>query len=798
MRHFDKRITTLKLIHKIENLKRFYLRCRYIYLLDKKDSIREDTSRIWAFVLKTLWVAIVVGTLATIIYHIDCSECSEKSIQYYIEVLIGIAAIETLFIGLYYAGMSSVASSAYANVPHRIKSLLIDDGFSRVFMGIASYASVFSYVFIALHLFAGFTSSYALCLSLLGCILVISNFIYLGKRLFHLLDPKIWTSVINRQLFNNWKSVSTLFIKDPSLELVKSCHSKAENWIQCYESLGDLLIDETRNSQGDVLSLCGNILAVLTEYQKAKRTFPTTCPWYEKRYVYNSITQLDFDCSNLFVNLKTQRPGETVDLFWFETRLEKILLKGFRQLAKNKSRTGYLWIVAIALDYVTSLAENGDVKRAQVFIDELWNSRPEAFEERKYAVSFVENIFRLEINLMLVLSKEDDYNKLTSKINSLDLNDKKGIYGGKFNLSQISVLEHILSQVNLEKGIQKKIITPKWYVVDYLAQHDALKFDEILSLVSIENVKRFEKRVNDFVNDAFVKSVVLKCIEEYWERFNFLQEKNGETLALLKTNVKNPFPLFERKKWTNFLEHLKKHKKFIADQEASILPKISIESRDESFPDYMGTLRYDLGDQCFKAALKNDFLDLEKWFTIYLTATFEQAAMANSGTEQKTIFDSAIIISSGLIICSEFYGADKRAFIEREWQKILGVWLEHKGASLFFNNILSLPLNTNTSYLQKFNQLVESLLQSVEYETANDDKSFIGREKIIAKHSSPIIRVLVKEMKSSRFHEFKDYCLTFISSSLMDFDALQDLNFDHRCRFLKQAFDEENYGCAKR
>ena len=331
-----------------------------------------------------------------------------------------------------------------------------------------------------------------------------------------------------------------------------------------------------------------------------------------------------------------------------------------------------------------------------------------------------------------------------------------------------------------------------------MAQHEALKFDDFLSLASIENVKRFEKRVNDFTNDAFVKSVVLKCIEEYWEWFNFLQVKNENTLASLKTNIKNPFPLFEQKQWTNFLKNLEEHKKNIANQEASILPTISIESRDESFPDYMGTLRYDLGDQCLKAASKNDFLDLEKWFTIYLTATFEQAAMANSGIEQKTIFDSAIIISSGLIICSEFYGADKRAFIEQEWQKILGVWLEHKGASLFFGNILSLPLNTNTSYLQKFNQLVEGLLQTVEYETANDDKSFIWREKIIAKHSSPIIRVLVKEMKSSRFHEFNDYCLIFISSSLMNFDALQGVNFDYRCKYLKQAFDEENYGCAKR
>ena len=799
MRHYDKGVFALKLIHKIENVKNLYLRFRYILLEEKKDRMLGNLVKIKIFAWKTFKVTIVVGIFTVIICHIDCLACSDTLIKYYVDVLIGIAAIETLFIGLYYAGMSSVASSAYANVPYIIRSLLIDDDDSRVFMQFASYASVFSYVFIALNLFFDFTSQFALILSFVGCIFVISNFLVLGKRLFVLLNPKIWTFVINKQIRNIWKSVSKLFVKDSSLELMRACRSRTEEWIQCYESLANLLIDETKNSQQDVRSLCRDILIVLAEYQKAKRTFSTTCSWYGKKHVYKSIEQLDVSDSNLFVNLKYQRPYEETDLYWFESRLEKVLLRGYKFLVKHKSSAEYLWIVSESLDYVTNLAENGDVKRAQHFVDDLWNYRPEVFEERTHAVSFVENIFRLETNLLVVLAKKDGRNVLDGKIASLKINSETEIYKGQYDYSQISILEHVLNQIKIERKIYRKSITPKWYISEYLSQHEALKMDEFLSLLTIENAARFEKRVGDYSKDAFVKSIILKCIEEYWGRFDYLFERIENMLASLKQGIKNPFPLFENKKWAVFAETLEKHKKFVVDHEASILLIISAEPREKSFPDYAGALRYDLGEQCLNKALTNDFSNVEVPFEEYVKGTFIQVAMAQSVSEQKTMFDSAIIVSSGVIICSEFYGRNElRSFVGRVWENILKVWLDNNGSNLFFNNIRLLPLNINSSYLEKFNRLIENLLQSVEYGTEIEERTFSVKEKITAKHSSPIIRVLVQEMRSSKYHEFNDFGLTFISSILMNYGALSDVNFDYRCKYLKQKFDEEKDGSAKK
>jgi hypothetical protein len=52
---------------------------------------------------------------------VQCAEDVKSFTAYYVAVLIAVAAIETLFIGLYYAGMTSVASAAYAKVPYEIR-----------------------------------------------------------------------------------------------------------------------------------------------------------------------------------------------------------------------------------------------------------------------------------------------------------------------------------------------------------------------------------------------------------------------------------------------------------------------------------------------------------------------------------------------------------------------------------------------------------------------------------------------------------------------------------------------------
>ena len=119
----------------------------------------------------------------------------------YVSFLGTIAGIGGVFIGLYYAGMSSIASAIYSSVPSDIRELFRNDRDGRVYLRILSYMTVTSVLLIGAHLIGLDRPQLAVVFMMFLAGIGIISFVVMGYRLFDLLDPTVLSKNIFVDIF---------------------------------------------------------------------------------------------------------------------------------------------------------------------------------------------------------------------------------------------------------------------------------------------------------------------------------------------------------------------------------------------------------------------------------------------------------------------------------------------------------------------------------------------------------------------------------------------------------------------
>ena len=106
----------------------------------------------------------------------------------------------SVFIGLYYAAISTIGGSIYSRMPNNIRDLLIKEQLGNAYMRLLAWLTFISLCLLVLHSVGFEPIILAMPLLLLGAGLMIIGFVQLGARAFYLFDPTTLSDGLLRQV----------------------------------------------------------------------------------------------------------------------------------------------------------------------------------------------------------------------------------------------------------------------------------------------------------------------------------------------------------------------------------------------------------------------------------------------------------------------------------------------------------------------------------------------------------------------------------------------------------------------
>ena len=801
MNLFDKSPRFVKAYCALDSLKKSIIRFVCSRWWDKKSDIKDNTGHLFSFIrnsITSIFAAVITAWITWFIEpcFVQCAEDAKSFTAYYVAVLIAVAAIETLFIGLYYAGMTSVASAAYAKVPYEIRELLIKDRVSNLFMRMASISSVYVYIMLGICLLFDVYSKIAYALSIISVILIIPSFLFLGKRLFNLFNPRNWVPFLSNQLNLQWKILGKLNHHYALEDNATFCQKNGMGIARCLECLSQILNKNAEYSKRDLFRFDCDIIGILQRYQVCKRSFPTNSLWYGKKYRYKNITEQDYVRVNYMLGFQNQMPVESADDYWFENCMEEFLFTDIKRYANDAEFTA---IIPKFGKYIQSLAYNNEFNKAFLIIDKLWDLKPTSFSQEHWGVSFVENIFILEINLIVYLSETLDKKTLSAILQKIKIEKKESLYKIGFNPSQLRDLEGLNEKIQTELKIEGSVKTPPWYIVDFLCQREAIRFNDNYKLLTKQNIERFENRLKDAQLSPVCKAATLKCIEEFWTRMFKLESRITSIYDSLSTNVKNPLVDFTYLVKNEYKKEYENHLKYLTVESSIIIPVISVKEHNEEVPDYAGMLVLKMFRDCIDFAIKGDCCIAEKCFQSGLTSIFMRVVYAKNIDEKKEYIDYAIFVSNVLLICSEYYENECLVpLIDSTWDKQLDFCFKNellkslftKGKNFFFSNIDDTKMGMNSQIVPEFERKIIALIEKVPYEMKDSRKSMIPKQYAIVNHKSALIRHLVKNYREHPNYMRKiDIKHPFFVHYFMKNPYLQDCEFGWENEYLKREIE---------
>ena len=235
-----------------------------------------------------------------------------------------VAGMGGLFIGLYYAAVSTVASSIYQSVPNDIRGLLARDrlGTSYMrFLAVLTYSEVCLFAFLV----AGIAPAIlAIPLVVIGAGFTIVGFIRLGARAFNLFDPTALSDRLLGDLRQAFESVQAGRFRwsDPSFQ--NHARRLAENSIDSITVVAELTEKAEHLSGRPYISLSRRIISFLVEYEAARKTIPTESLWHAETFVHSGWYVAADSNTTLGHNTSTMlQPKPTRNRRWIEASLMK-------------------------------------------------------------------------------------------------------------------------------------------------------------------------------------------------------------------------------------------------------------------------------------------------------------------------------------------------------------------------------------------------------------------------------------------------------------------------------------------
>lgn len=551
-------------------------------------------------------------------------EVSGTTHDVFFETLGGVTGV---FLGLYFAAVSTVAATAYAHVPTEARDLLVREKLGNTYVLLVAFLTTFSLGALAFHALGGDPLGLAVWLGVAFAALAVFAFVELGRRAFQFFDPVALGDLALSDLFGGVQSAMALR-RRPSHAVAAEARQQADRAVGALDSLVDVAATQQRSSRA-VHGLLGRRLYAASRYQLAKTAIPTADGWFGTRFEHRQWFLAGSSALHLArATSVSLQPEGVPDLTWLEDRLRQPVEEEIERAAEGGDIDA-LWRVMPAFSEVVKVSgATFDVTPTLRWLGPVLSVveqglavAPSTVKESDVVkrVALADLIASLPMQLELGIYRrlaDMGAAELGSALDEVDVTEGGAHYRLSHELalprSCIEALERVAVSRSFEETAQVGFRTPDWYVRDTV-------INPYIWAISQEWLSAFRFALGFYrpladrlagggrhLEAAAVRARALETSWKLGRHVSLVAERDAQLRAsLVLTDLQQP-------SWDPdaLIDDALAFRLGVLQDIAESIPELAtIAPRDANMPDYLGEAVHRAGEACFDALIDDD-LDL--------------------------------------------------------------------------------------------------------------------------------------------------------------------------------------------
>lgn len=736
----------------------------------------------------------------------------------YVTFLVTISGIGGVFIGLYYAAISTIAGSIYAKVPNNIRDLLAQERIGNVYMHFLSFITFLGISLVSFRVL-GFERVYlAIPVMLVGSGIGIIAFVKLGQRVFYLFDPTELSHHLFGQLRQYVKMVNAGAYRWDDAAFQRHANKLASSSLDTLETLSEITKKEVHLRGAPFISLSEKLLSFLMFYEQSKNKIPSGSQWYEKKYVHRDWYRTqDTQVSIAHQTGTSLQPDVTNNKEWIENRVLPIIRECLEINLKEERYNEVLELAEYLDAYLALLARSGRSDRALTILDDLSESVIDVIspaledeliiDEILEKLAIVERFGSMPITIALACREhiEDiDSEKIEKRLSKILWENDADLYKHEFPAYCLPRLEWFIPRLSFEVATEGKKITPIWYQKELLLQIETDVFTENTDSLISRGAKLYNTWINKTTKakHPWLVGAVISREWEFWHKIDHQIEIWPNKWSNLSDEK-----IIEGLPWSDF--DCEKMKVSSNERQTELLKLMSTQNlmlafveRPQGFPDYAGQFLHTAGELSFEALLTNNVDLLSNVFGKYLygcimgfdklrpkSTTMDWRAQQDFKIAAAPLLD-LMELSGYVRLMADYHDNDQL------WQVVVDAWdkyIDDRGeqsplpllsaAIAFTEGAFEIPHRglLRTNWHTKISHQLSDVPRHEVY-----SRHHIGSHTEID-HVSPLIRIFSREPYGSS-HNGIDIFVTFY---LRTKDGGDQLDFGWKRRNLQDSLDRE-------
>lgn len=723
-----------------------------------------------------------------------------------------IAGLTGLFLGLYFAAISSLISGVYSTHPGTLLSVFLRERAGRHYIGVLAFTAVYSIIllcYISLGQVPGIMNTIVVTVF---CCYGIYSFARLGTRIFAFFDPAQLAHTIFTDIHKSIKSstIEGFAWKDSNYQAYY--HRQAKQGINTLSVLVRFCFSSEQPPENSLLEALKGSVNLIIEYQKEKAHIPSESNWYTQHYDHQNWFLAN--ASQLDIALRTAtalQPKLKSDNYWLEQQILDIILLATKDyLKRDDVESTYLVLYNINIllqEFGSKLELKQAIKLINTietmldeYIDQMRSEGKDDVLSTAFWMALVDCYGLMYISSLLGFFNEfgaDPKGTIQKLMESVNWNSPKGAYESNFPYRMLERLEYVFEHLKFEKSVEEQIISPSWYRDQLIIGRFAELVDEASSDLVTMGVEFYRRKTELFYQQKqYAACVLLGHRGLEWCRKADYQINNCPVMSdmLNEYHVLKEL-LWPTWQWENLRNQISNLEKDIYKVMARCLPLIVESSKDGKFPDLFGKTYHMILLEIYQFLKVTDTKAVKELIPLFFVSVFQ----AHEGLRKKTagwtdpksslIFSSEPIadlmeLSGYALVYSELYEIPELWDLFKTcWDPYFDSCPDKTQAAQYLNNLNRFRksihgFTPHSLIYSSWKSELEQLLKSKGLITNNS----YPRQKQKLLHKSPLIRAL-----SSSNSGFHCTCTElFLLVYVADRPESATLSFNDRFGFKKQ------------
>ena len=533
----------------------------------------------------------------------------------FFQFLIATLGVAGFLVALFYANLSGVFTSKYANLDFNISKAVIEERENQKNLnGIKNYIAI-NIALILLYIFGIKAQVIIALIFSIYTIKTIVVFINLSKRTFSFSNLNFITrsEIVKIQEAYASEKIENISSNDKNLQnyLYGIAKKSFENLMRLLE----FFINE--KDFNAIIEFEKSILILLNDYGSVKEMIPYNSYWYEEKIIQKSMLKMSGLDLVSYMNTGTiPNPERTKNHYWLEECIFKMIEEGLKALITNKKDKYSIEIIATLDSYIEVYLKNGNNKKILELEKNLFININHLLEEKwGKDIYSIQSILDLEQVLLIghIIDAEKYIEKCKKAIEKIDFEKYSFNELIKNNLALFNDerLDNITKQIELEKRIEGRRITDNKYLKEQLY---ALLYDEINNVIKIyESILKYTNKEVKYLiekqKDYQAEIIIARNIEiynkmEYYIKMIYEQKselKRYEMDFKWEKNISNnTLEMINKSKLENILNGIK------------IIERKSLNTKKENEIDIYGLILFNAFLLANEFLIEGDFDSLQK------------------------------------------------------------------------------------------------------------------------------------------------------------------------------------------